>query len=685
MRLLIPAVLCLSAIAAAGADAKRFSLVRSDSGDAAGDDATGVFSLDESTLRLACVEETPDRAAAGAPVVAILCHGLAGRKEGPLFDAVSKALRAKGVAVARFDFNGHGESEGSFGRMTVSNEVLDVETVVDYYRNVRGARVGLVGHSQGGVVAALAAAKLGADTIEALALLAPAGVLRDDALRGSFFGARYDPLDPPASVPVGDTGLAVGRDYILGAQETDPYAGIARYRGPLVVVHGQADTVVPWTYGERFVNASAGEGELVLVRPADHAFKDWEETVAGVVADLFEKTFGHAEGAEEAPAPEETHAESAEAPVPKESHAETAEVAEAPVLEAPVPPAPVPEKTHAENAEAPAPEAPVPPAPVAEPAAGGTVTPVDLPPDIRNDMRSFLDTLGSQSAEPSVPPAPVPEEKPAESAENAEAPVPPAPVPEEKPAESAEGAEAPVPPAPAPEEKPAEGAENAEAPVPPAAVPEETPAQSAENVAAPVPEEKQAPAETPVFDRLVATYAEQNGLELAIARDVLADKAKDTGLSCEAYAKKVLDEAGVTFDEGGNLVDKPVEEDAPAAVRGDEVAATEPMTAAQPPAMVPQSLADLAATYPPLPIDASSSVINILAAPNGLTWQGLEVEKEDMIDRLRVFGKSIPEAYIRVQAFPETPFEQVRDLVEAARDAGFLRVSVVLPAATLPR
>ena len=183
MRRLLPTALSLVALAATAASPNRFSLVRSDSGNASGDAEAGLFSLDEDTLRLACLEEAPERAADGEPAVAILCHGFMGRKESPLFDAISKALRAKGVAVARFDFNGHGESEGSFGRMTVSNEVLDVETVVDYYRNVRGARVALVGHSQGGVVAALAAARLGADSIEALALLAPAGVLRDDAVR----------------------------------------------------------------------------------------------------------------------------------------------------------------------------------------------------------------------------------------------------------------------------------------------------------------------------------------------------------------------------------------------------------------------------------------------------------------------------------------------------------------------
>ncbi len=290
MRRFLPAALAFFAVASAAAEPNRFSLVRSDSGEAA---EAGIFSLDDATLRLACTEERPDGVAEGAtPPVAVLCHGFGATKEGPLFDAISKALRARGVAVARFDFNGHGASDGPFERMTVSNEVLDVETVLDYYRNVRGARVALVGHSQGGVVAALSAARLGAGSVEALALLAPAAVLREDAQRGRIFDAVFDPLDPPETIPVMGGRLRIGRGYVLDAQETDPYAAVARFRGPLLVVHGQADTVVPWSYGQRFVDVRPDQGELVLVRPADHAFTGWEDTVAGVVANFVAKSFG---------------------------------------------------------------------------------------------------------------------------------------------------------------------------------------------------------------------------------------------------------------------------------------------------------------------------------------------------------------------------------------------------------
>ena len=96
-------------------------------------------------------------------------------------------------------------------------------------------------------------------------------------------------------------------------------------------------------------------------------------------------------------------------------------------------------------------------------------------------------------------------------------------------------------------------------------------------------------------------------------------------------------------------------------------------------------VADLVAAYPPQPVDAKSSVINILVAPNGFTWQGLEVEKEDLIDRLRVFGKSIPEAHIRISTYPDVPFETIKDIMTAAGDAGFKHFSVSIPSASVPR
>ena len=162
----------------------------------------------------------------------IFCHGFGGSKEGPLFEITADSLAAHGIASIRFDFNGHGESEGDFQGMTVPNEIEDAKHVIEYVRDLRYVDgMALVGHSQGGVVASMTAGELCADDIKCVVLMAPAAVLREDAIRGNTMGVTYDPLDPPEYVELWG-GKKLGRDYIKTAFSLPIYETAAKYKGP---------------------------------------------------------------------------------------------------------------------------------------------------------------------------------------------------------------------------------------------------------------------------------------------------------------------------------------------------------------------------------------------------------------------------------------------------------------------
>lgn len=159
----------------------------------------------------------------------VFCHGFGGTKDYPLFELITDSLQKHGIASVRFDFNGHGESEGKFEDMTVPNEIEDAKKVVEYVRDLRYvSKVALVGHSQGGVVAAMTAGELAPD-IAAVALMAPAAVLRDDAIRGSTFGKMYNPLDPPEYVELWGN-QRLGRKYIQTAFSLPIYETAAKYQ-----------------------------------------------------------------------------------------------------------------------------------------------------------------------------------------------------------------------------------------------------------------------------------------------------------------------------------------------------------------------------------------------------------------------------------------------------------------------
>ena len=233
---------------------------------------TEKITIQGSVGKLSAVLQTPDGLAEGekCPVV-ILMHGFMGNKDGMLEKLTGDKLAQNGIASIKFDFNGHGESEGPFSGMTVPNEIEDAKLVYEYVKSLPFAgSVAMTGHSQGGVVASMTAGDLGVDNIKCVVLLAPAAVLRDDAIRGSTMGARYNPLDPPEFVQLfGD--MKLGREYIKTAFSLPIYETAQKYTGPACIIHGTGDQVVPYTYGERYHSIWPGS-ELHILHAADHMF-----------------------------------------------------------------------------------------------------------------------------------------------------------------------------------------------------------------------------------------------------------------------------------------------------------------------------------------------------------------------------------------------------------------------------
>ncbi len=213
----------------------------------------------------------------------IICHGFGGDRKEALIGDLGWQLASKGIAALRFDFNGHGESEGEFKDMTVLNEVQDAKSIYQYVTTlpfVDTDRIGILGHSQGGVVAGMLAGELGHERIKAAVLMAPAAVLRDDCIRGNILGKFYDPLNPPESLDLGD-GRILGREYIKTAFNLPIYETAGRYHGKACVIHGSGDRNVPYTYGLRFHELWPAS-EYHQMEGCDHSFGPSPQTAIDI-------------------------------------------------------------------------------------------------------------------------------------------------------------------------------------------------------------------------------------------------------------------------------------------------------------------------------------------------------------------------------------------------------------------
>lgn len=226
------------------------------------------FSFNGLTLRATIHAPAP------SSPTAVLVHGFANNRleTGSSFVHLSRLLERHGIASVRFDLSGHGESDGDFFDVTITGEIAETTAVVREVRMLPFAdpeRIALVGMSMGGVVAGIVAAS--EPGIAALCLWSPAAVapfeIGTGYLKGRDIGAQL------AALGYFDAdGHRMSPALVEDITKLDVYGRSAAYRGPVHIVHGDGDEIVPVEYGRRYLDHYAGNATLDVIEGADHGY-----------------------------------------------------------------------------------------------------------------------------------------------------------------------------------------------------------------------------------------------------------------------------------------------------------------------------------------------------------------------------------------------------------------------------
>lgn len=190
--------------------------------------------------------------------IAVIFHGLMASRdknnEG-MFGKIAEGLLKKGIASVRFDFNGHGDSDGGFEDMTVYGEVLDGMKIMDYVRSLDFVTdIYIIGHSQGSVVGGMMAGYY-RERVSKLVMLAPAATIPDDALRGNCFGQHYDVFNLPDRIEMIDVKgdrYNLGQNYMRSARTLPIYETTSMFTGDTLIIHGSRDEAVGTIGSERY-------------------------------------------------------------------------------------------------------------------------------------------------------------------------------------------------------------------------------------------------------------------------------------------------------------------------------------------------------------------------------------------------------------------------------------------------
>lgn len=220
---------------------------------------------------------------AGPKKAVILSHGLAGNYR-DLVD-YAKNLAGQGYVAYAFDFPGGAKNGRSSGvdqlSMSIFTEEQNLKTVLDAVKNrkdVDANEVSLLGESQGGAVSAMLASKYPKE-VKSLVLMYPAFSITDYS-QAAFKSIKKVP----------DTlnlfGFTVGKAYFAKLFKYDLLKSATKYKGPVLLLHGSDDIIVPETYSEK-ANKKFKNSRLHIIKHAGHEFKGEHKREAVSLIDKF--------------------------------------------------------------------------------------------------------------------------------------------------------------------------------------------------------------------------------------------------------------------------------------------------------------------------------------------------------------------------------------------------------------
>ena len=207
--------------------------------------------------------------------VAIISHGFNGTHWfGKDYFPLMQEL---GYMCYTFDFpcgSVRSRSDNNTMNMSAMDEVDDLLAVVKYFQSqpdVDVKHIVLIGESQGGLVSALAAARIPKE-ISNVILIYPALCIPDN------WNERY-----PTVNAIPDTtrlwNVPMGRRYFEEIRGLNPYKEIVKYKKPVLIVHGDMDRVVPLSYSQRAAKVYK-KARLEVIEGAGHGFKPAERAKA---------------------------------------------------------------------------------------------------------------------------------------------------------------------------------------------------------------------------------------------------------------------------------------------------------------------------------------------------------------------------------------------------------------------
>ena len=214
----------------------------------------------------------PDTAEPTTFPLVIVLHKFGDNSDHELITNLANFIYPYGYATLRFDFHGHGRSDGEMAEVHITQKIDDVISAISFAEsldNIDSGTTTLIGHGMGADVAILTATR--DERIACLVLLAPRSDLAEHM---RMFGKEdLDDLDKKGFCMHYRFGR-ISKHFITHLKQYDMKEEISKVTCPLLLLHGRNDFAVRWESSRELYFAANEPKRMEIIDDADHWFRD---------------------------------------------------------------------------------------------------------------------------------------------------------------------------------------------------------------------------------------------------------------------------------------------------------------------------------------------------------------------------------------------------------------------------
>ncbi len=208
-------------------------------------------------------------ASAASRGAVILCHGMESDKSSEKLVFLGETLAGRGILTLRFDFSYVGESTGKFEDITYTGELGDLRAAYALVLDHRPGKIAILGSSMGGTVALMFAA----DEPNLAALVTVAAPVHPEQ-----FPQRTLTSNEIDEWRNGGFTFYHGRrlnvSLLQDLEKINIPRAAARVICPVLILHGDADEVVPVGEAHELQACLTSPRRLLVLKGGDHRLSD---------------------------------------------------------------------------------------------------------------------------------------------------------------------------------------------------------------------------------------------------------------------------------------------------------------------------------------------------------------------------------------------------------------------------